>query len=136
MTTATATTPQKVNAILRGAGIPKSEVFETGPISGSGKREYGYSVETQGVVTYTCTYCGKVNGHRAECISVTHRANVKTRQRKVNDGTFTVRLHQRHTMKTAPVSPRTDADRVAIVTALTEAGLSVEQVNEDEWFVR
>jgi hypothetical protein len=136
MTTATATTAQKVNAILRNAGIPKSEAFETGPISGSGKRGYGYSVESHGVTTHTCTYCGKVNGHRAECISVTHRANVKTRQRKVNDGTFTVRLHQRYTMKTVPASPRTDADRIAIVVALTEAGLTVEQVDNDEWFIR
>lgn len=136
MTTATATTAQQLHKILRNAGVPKSELFETGPISGSGKREYGYSIETHGVMTLTCTYCRKTNGHRADCIAVTHRANVKTRQRKVNDGTFTVRLHQRNTMRTAPESPRTDSDRNAIVAALSEAGLTVEQVKNDEWFVR
>jgi hypothetical protein len=133
MTTATATTPQKVNAILRKAGVPKSETTD---FRGFAKADYGYSVEAHGEVVYTCTYCKADGAHRANCISVTHGASVKHRQRKVNNGTFTVRLNQRTTMAAAPDAERTNDDRAAIVTALTGAGLSVEQVNEDEWFVR
>ena len=136
MTTATATTAQKVNSVLRSAGVPRSEETNSSRIRGYWTRDYGYSVEVHGVTTYKCSFCKKASGHRADCISVTRGAHVKYRQRKVNDGTFTVRLNQRTTIAHNNEAYRSAADRSAIVTALTDAGLTVEQVNEDEWFVR
>jgi hypothetical protein len=136
MTTATATTAQKVNSVLRSAGVPRSEETNSSRIAGFWTRDYGYSVEVHGVTTYKCSFCKKGSGHLADCISVTHRAHVKYHQRKVNDGTFTIRLHQRTTIANAPEAARSDADRAAIVNALTQAGLTVEHVNADEWFVR
>ena len=136
MTTATATTAQKVNSVLRSAGLPRSEETNSSRIRGYWTRDYGYSVEVHGVTTYKCSFCKKASGHRADCISVTRGAHVKYRQRKVNDGTFTVRLHQRTTIANAPEAARSDSDRAAIVDALTGAGLTVEQVSNDEWLVR
>jgi len=135
MTTKTETTTQKIHAVLRNAGVPRSEEANSSSVPGYWTRDYGYGVEAHGVTVYRCSFCKATAGHRADCISVTHRANVKYRQRKVNDGTFTVRLYQRSTLANAPEAARTESDRAAIFAALTEAGLTVEQVSTDEWFV-
>ena len=139
MTTETATslTAQKLHAVLRAAGIEKSETHGGGPIPGMTSTTYGYSVEVDGYVERKCRYCKGVDRHtKLDCIGQgTRRTKDGFRQRKVTTGTFTVRLHER-TGITGMDDRRTGRDRVRITEALTAAGIAfVKADDEDRWTV-
>lgn len=139
MTTETATTltAQKLHAVLRAAGIEKSESHGGGPIPGMTSASYGYEVEVDGYIERKCRYCKGVNRHtKLDCIGRgTRRTKDGFRQRKVTTGTFTVRLRER-TGICGMDDRRTDRDRVRITEALTAAGIAfVKADDEDRWTV-
>jgi phage replication-related protein YjqB (UPF0714/DUF867 family) len=128
-------TAQKLHAILRGAGIEKSETHGGGRVPGWYQTDHGYAVETNGQVVYTCGFCRKTTGHALDCVS-SKGASVKYRQRKVNDGTFTVRLHGRSGVQNEALSDaKLDRDRARIVEALSVAGIAYAAVSTNEWLV-
>ena len=137
MTTTTKTlTANKVHAVLRAAGVEKSDTHSSGRIPGMNSTTYGYSVETNGYTESTCRYCKGINRHATiDCIGrPTRNTKDALRARKVATGTFTVRLNER-TGVCGMNDRRTDADRVRVTAALTAAGLPFVQVGDNEWLV-
>lgn len=129
MTTANLTA-QGLHSVLRKTGIERSEDVQ-GKVAVTAS--YGYSVEVHGHIVHRCTYCMKNNTHAANCIAVTKRAHVKTRQTKVSDGTFTVSLRSRGIDRNS--ATRLQSDRKSITAALTAAGIKFERISDNEWMV-
>lgn len=137
METATITA-QKVHAVIKKAGVRKSETSQSSRVRGYWNTDYGYQVETNGDTKYICRYCGGDNVHKSsDCFSFEATRNTKSpwRQRKVKDGTFTVTLCQRNSIAKTGDDARTQRDRDAITAALTAAGIPFSQVDENNWLV-
>jgi hypothetical protein len=123
-------TAQGLHLLLRQTGIERSEDIQ-GKVAVTSS--YGYSVEGHGHIVRRCTYCMKNNTHAADCIAVTKRAHVKTRQTKVSDGTFTVSLRSRGIDRNS--AARLESDRNSITAALSAAGIKFERISDNEWMV-
>lgn len=134
--TTTTLTSQKIHAVIKKAGVRKSETSQSGRVRGYWTTDYGYQVETNGETQYICRWCHGNNAHKSsDCLSFRASRNTKSpwRQRKVTDGTFTITLHQRTSITKGGDDARTQGDRDAITSALAGAGIPFTRISDDEW---